>query len=84
MKTSIYKILFPILLGSATSAIASVNNSGLEGDGMLVWLFISFGAMVLLIQVVPAIVTFFSMLRGLFLVTRSEVFFSTQKSNNGK
>lgn len=73
-----------MILGSATSAIASVNNSVLEGNGMLVWLFISFGAMVLLIQVLPAIVTFFSMLRGLFLVTRSEAFFSTQKSNNGK
>lgn len=51
---------------------------------MLIWFLIGFGVMVLLFQAAPAIVMFFTMLRGVFSSTSPEASFSLQKGKSGK
>lgn len=47
------------------SMVAFVTGSE-QGGGVLIWLLICFGVLVFVVQAVPALVTFSSMLRGLF------------------
>lgn len=84
MKTTIMKIIIPVLAGSATSAFAAAKKLGQDGSGMLVWFLIGFGVMVMLFQATPAIVMFISMLKGLFSSNRSETSISLQKSRISK
>lgn len=84
MKTTLMKIMIPVLAGSATSAFAAVKNLGKDDSGMLVWFLIGFGVMVMLFQAAPAIVMFISMLKGLFSRNTSEVSLSLQKSRISK
>lgn len=72
MKTTIMKIMIPVLAGSTTSAFAAANKLGQDGSGMLVWFLIGFAVMVMLFQAAPAIVMFISMLKALFLSNASE------------
>jgi hypothetical protein len=51
------------------------------GNGMLIWCFIGFGMLVLLFQATPAMITFYSMLKGLFSTSPSEATFSPFKSS---
>ncbi|MBW4055872.1 MAG: hypothetical protein HIU83_10835 [Proteobacteria bacterium] len=83
MKSTILKILIPMFVGSAVPAFAAVSRP-LHGGGVMIWLFIGFGVMVLLFQTAPAIVMFFSMLRGMFSSTSLEASFSPHKSKRGK
>lgn len=65
MKTRIAHFLFPVLGGSATTAFAA--DSALSGGGgPLIWFFIGFGALVLLVQAIPALVMLYSMMRAIF------------------
>lgn len=65
MKTRIAQILIPLLGGSATSAFAS-DSALTGGGGPLIWFFIGFGALVLMVQAVPALVMLYSMVKALF------------------
>ena len=82
MKVAFLKFLIPLLAGTASSAFASTNSMDQGGNGMLVWFFIGFGVMVLLFQAAPAMVMFFSMMKGLFSNTISEVPLSAQKGKS--
>lgn len=84
MKATTIKIVIPVLVGSTTSAFAAAHKLGQEGSGMLVWFFIGFGVMVLLFQAAPAMVMFFSMLKGLFSTNASDVSLSLPKGKVGK
>lgn len=58
------------VLGAAAPALAA----GGEGEGLGLWtiLFLGFGALVIAMQAVPAVVMFVSMLRGLFRAAPEE------------
>ena len=66
MKTRILHFLFPLVGGTATSAFASTDGSLHDGGGPLTWFFIGFGALVLMLQAVPAAIMLYSMLKGIF------------------
>lgn len=82
MKTTVLTLIAPLLAGSAGSAAAAVSSAVADktGSGMLIWFFIGFAVMVLLFQATPALVTFYSMLKGLFSASPSEASFSPFKS----
>ena len=83
MKSTILKILIPLFAGSAVPAFAAVSRP-LHGGGVMIWFFIGFGVMVLLFQTAPAIVMFFSMLKGVFSRSSLETSLSSQKVRGGK
>ena len=60
----IMKILAAILVG-ATPALASGNPDRAEGS-LLVLLFLGFGALIVALQLIPSLLLFGSMLKGLF------------------
>ena len=64
MKTKIANILIPLLGGSATSAFA-VDGVVQDSGGPLVWFFIGFGVLVLMVQVIPAGILLFSMIKAI-------------------
>ena len=64
MKTKIANILIPLLGGSATSAFA-VDGAVQDSGGPLVWFFIGFGVLVLMVQVIPAGILLFSMIKAI-------------------
>jgi hypothetical protein len=66
MKTTIIKTVIALIGAGATTAYAASNNIAGEGSGPLVWFLIGFGAVVILLQAVPALVMFASMIKGLF------------------
>jgi hypothetical protein len=59
------KRITTILLLTASGAYAA---NGSEGDGgsLLVFIFLAFGGMILIFQMVPGSMLFFSMIKGLF------------------
>ncbi|HTG81670.1 MAG TPA: hypothetical protein VL949_06975 [Geobacteraceae bacterium] len=63
MKTALRTAL--ALLGGAASAFASGGATTEEG-GLLIPLFLGFGACILVFQAIPAVILFCSMIRGLF------------------
>lgn len=79
MKTNILKFLIPILAGSTTSAFAAATSLGNGGSGVLIWFVIGFGVMILLFQAAPAMVMFFSLVKGLFSSSIPEGSLSIQK-----
>ena len=60
----IIKILAAILVG-ATPAMASSDPDTAEGS-LLVLLFLGFGALIVVLQLIPSLLLFGSMLKGLF------------------
>ena len=60
----IMKILAAILVG-ATPALASSDPDTAEGS-LLVLLFLGFGALIVALQLIPSLLLFGSMLKGLF------------------
>lgn len=73
MKTNIIKTVVALIGAGATSVFAAATGAAGEASGLLVWFLIGFGALVIMLQVMPAIVLFVSMLRGLFAVPGKEV-----------
>jgi len=84
MKTPLLKILTTIFASIAAFVFVSVLRVEQSGNGMLVWGFIGFAAVVLLSQAAPAIVVFFSMVKDLFFGIPSEVSLSIMKNKNNK
>jgi len=63
MKTRITTLL--ATLATATAAFAATAPQA-EGLGLLTWLFLGFGAVIVVFQCVPAAVLFAAMLRSVF------------------
>ena len=69
MHVSLLKIVAPLLSGGASAVLAG-------SEGMLLWFLIGFGIMVVLLQAVPALFVFVSILKGLFSSDPAEARFS--------
>lgn len=81
MKTKITNFLIPLLGGSATSAFAA--EGALQGSGgPMVWFFLGFGALVVIMQVIPAGILLYSMVKALF--SPSEATTLVRESQPGK
>jgi len=64
MKTTTVRNALMMTLGTASSAFAA--SSGREDNsGMFVWIFLGFCALIVVVQVVPAILMFFGLAKGL-------------------
>ena len=63
MKTM--QMLISIVAGSASAAYAAVGSHN-EGAGVLTYFFIGFFALIIISQLVPAMILFFSMVKGIF------------------
>lgn len=66
MKTKISRIAIALLCAGATTAYAASTNIAGEGSGPLVWFLIGFGTLVIMLQAIPAVIVFTSMIKGLF------------------
>ncbi|RNC72735.1 MAG: hypothetical protein ED859_01880 [Desulfuromonadales bacterium] len=64
MKTMIYALL--AILASSTTVLAA-GSAESEGNGFLVTLFLAFGALIIVFQLVPGLLLFGSMVKGLFI-----------------
>ncbi|MGW8311738.1 MAG: hypothetical protein ACWGOL_00745 [Desulfuromonadales bacterium] len=67
MKT--LQVLISMVAGSASAAYAATGMHG-EGAGILTYFFIGFFALIIVSQLVPAMILFFGMVKG--LLTRPE------------
>ena len=67
----IYAIALAIAI-TGTQALASGN--GIDGNGLnlLTTLLIAFGALIIIFQLVPGIILFFGMLKGLYSVSEKK------------
>ena len=63
MKTAIRATI--AALAAVTPAIAA-ETAGYEGNGLLLNLFIGFGALIIAFQLIPGIMLFTAMIKGLF------------------
>ena len=63
MKTM--KMLISMVAGSASVAYATTGMQG-EGAGILAYFFVGFFALIIVTQLVPAMILFFGMVKGLF------------------
>ena len=63
MKTM--QMLISMVAGSASAAYAAVGTQN-EGAGVLTYFFIGFFALIIVSQLVPAMILFFSLVRGVF------------------
>ncbi|WP_298267653.1 hypothetical protein [Geobacter sp.] len=54
-----------LILAATTSALAA-SGAETEGNGFLVTLFLAFGALIIAFQLVPGVLLFASMIKGLF------------------
>ncbi len=59
------------LLGSASLVFAASDGES-GGSGILIALFLAFGALVILFQLIPGLILFFSMVKGLFVPGEKE------------
>ena len=63
MKTTLRTLT--LILAATTSALAA-SGAETEGNGFLVTLFLAFGALIIAFQLVPGVLLFASMIKGLF------------------
>jgi len=84
MGTSVLKNITIIFASGPAAAFASVDSAEQSGNGMLVWGFIGFATVVLLSQAAPAVAIFYSIVKGLFFGTPTEVSFLSRKVKNNK
>lgn len=64
MKTTL-RMLISLMAGSASAAYAA-QGAETEGAGLLAYLFVGFFALIVVSQLVPAMILFFGMIKGLF------------------
>jgi len=72
MKTNMIKTLVALFVAGAASAFAATSGVASEGSGPLVWVFLGFTVLVVMMQAIPALILFVSMLRGLFSPSEKE------------
>jgi len=63
MKTM--KLLAPMIISSTSAAYAG-SNAQSDGAGLLTYLFLGFFALIIVSQLVPAVILFVGMAKGLF------------------
>ena len=63
MKTIARQVLMML---SATSPALAAGGIEPEGNGLLVILFLGFGALIIVFQLIPGLMLFWSMIKGLF------------------
>jgi hypothetical protein len=63
MKTM--KMLISMVAGSVSAVYAATGTQG-EGAGILAYFFVGFFALIIVTQLVPAMILFFGMVKGLF------------------
>jgi len=73
MKATIIKMIIALSGAGAAAAFAATTGAGAEENGLLIWAFIGFGVMVIMVQAVPAMILFASMLKGLFAHSDKEI-----------
>lgn len=61
---SILRII--VVLGATTSLAVAGEGTEASGNGLLVILFLGFGALIIVCQLVPCLILFCSMIKGLF------------------
>jgi hypothetical protein len=66
MKTTIVKTAIALFGAGASAAFAATSGLASEGSGLLTWSLIGFGVMIIMLQAVPAMILFASLLKGLF------------------
>ena len=59
------KLLAPMIISSTSAAYAATNAQS-EGAGILTYFFIGFFALIIVSQLVPAMILFVGMVKGLF------------------
>jgi heme exporter protein D len=72
MKTNMIKTLAALFVAGAASAFAATSGSAGEGSGPFIWVFLGFTVLVVMLQAIPALILFVSMLRGLFSPSAKE------------
>lgn len=70
MKTTV-RLFVSILAGTASAAYATPG-AATEGGGFLAYLFVGFFALIIITQLVPAMILFFGMVKGLFTQEKKE------------
>jgi DMSO reductase anchor subunit len=80
MKTKITNFLIPVLGGSATSAFAA-DGAAQSSGGPLVWFFVGFVALVVVVQVIPAAILLYSMIRAIFSPSEAAKLASVTRAN---
>lgn len=80
MKTTTATIM--ALLVTATQALATGQGSSTEGLSLFATIFMAFGVMIVLFQLIPGVMLFVGMLKGLFSTTsgKSRATLSSSKS----
>ncbi len=81
MKISIRNILITLLIGSASVAFAA-SGAESEENSLLLGLFLGFGALIIVFQLFPGAMLFYSMVKGLFSTTRKEETAPVSKESN--
>lgn len=66
MKTTIVKTVIALVGAGASVVFAATSGMAGEGSGLLTWFLIGFGVMVIMLQAVPALILFASLIKGLF------------------
>lgn len=82
MKTTTATIM--ALLVTATQALATGQGSSTEGLSLFATLFMAFGVMIVLFQLIPGIMLFVGMLKGLFSATGEKSHVTLSSSNRSK
>jgi uncharacterized membrane protein len=78
--TFLYAII--ALIASASQAFAETGGSK-EGSGLLIAIFLAFGALIIVFQLIPGLVLFYSMIKGLFVSAEKEKGAVAVKEING-
>lgn len=66
MKSTILKTGLAFMVASSSSVYAANSGTTSESSGLLIWFLIGFAALVVILQGIPAVVMFASMIKGLF------------------
>ena len=86
MKATRNEIMFyamAALIGSASSVFAA-QSGDYAGSGILLTAFLTFGALILVFQLIPGMILFFTMMKGLFVssVKESPVVINEEDKNH--
>ncbi len=70
------------LIAGTSQAFAETGGSK-EGSGVMIAIFLAFGALIIVFQLIPGLVLFYSMIKGLFVSAEKEKGTVTAKEING-
>lgn len=69
-----------VMILSITSPALAANGIEPEGNGLLVILFLGFGALIIVFQLIPGLMLFGSMVKGLFCKPTKTTFWAGRKT----